>query len=93
MRSNFLKQKTAEVGETVKKAPTDKENVNSNTSPGADTDTTENKVGDKGYHKEGYVDPKKQPEKDLTEEEKQALAKKAEQEAIDRMINRAQTMR
>jgi len=46
-------------------------------------------IEDKPYHKEGWIDPKKEMVKELTEEEKQALAMKQEQESIDRMISRA----
>jgi len=66
MRSNFLKQKSAEVGITE-----NKENHSANTSPAQiEAEPSEEQI-DKGYHKEGYVEPKKA---ELTEEEKAELA-------------------
>jgi len=65
MRSNFLKQKSAEVGDH---APKDKENV-SNNAASKDTDT-------KNGEKDEKQDIKKEPEIQLTEEEKAELAKK-----------------
>ena len=53
MRSNHLKQKTAEVGQVE-----DKENVSRNQTEAQTENTTANpEVQDKGYHKEGYVEP------------------------------------
>ena len=64
--SNFLKQKSAEVGITE-----NKENHSANTSPAQiEAEPSEEQI-DKGYHKEGYVEPKKA---ELTEEEKAELA-------------------
>ena len=74
MRSNFLKQKTAMVGDIATEA--NKENVSSS----ANKETKE-EAPTSEYEKEGYVEPLKE-KKELTEEEKEELAKKAEQEAI-----------
>jgi hypothetical protein len=88
MRSNHLKQKTAEVGQVE-----DKENVSRNQTEAQTENTTANpEVQDKGYHKEGYVEPQKE-EKELTEEEKLELAKKLEDEAIERIIERSKSHR
>lgn len=62
MRSNFLKQKSAMVGDVE-----DKENKSANQQA---EEKAQKEEQDKGYHKEGYIDPKKVPEKELTEEEK-----------------------
>ena len=83
MRSNFLKQQSAMVGDVE-----DKENQSSNEQPKEVKE--EEATEDKGYHKEGQIEPKKAPE-EMTEEEKQAHAKKLEDEAISRIIERSKT--
>lgn len=80
MRSNFLKQKSAMVGEVE-----DKENQSSN-----EQAKKEEKTDEKGYHKEEWIEPKKEA-KEMTEDEKLELAKKQEEEAINRIIERSKT--
>jgi len=46
---------------------------------------------EKLYHEEGIIDPSKKAPEELTKEEKEELAKKAEDEAIERIIKKART--
>lgn len=52
MRSNFLKQKSAMVGEIE-----NKENLSANQEP--EVVKKQSEEPDKGYHVEGFIDPKK----------------------------------
>ena len=67
-----------------------KENLSANKEPEVSKKESEEEL-DKGYHKEGFIEPKKEAEKELTEEERIELAKKQEEEAINRIIERSKT--
>ena len=67
-----------------------KENLSANKEPEVPQKESEEEP-DKGYHKEGFIEPKKEPERELTEEEKLEVAKKQEDEAINRIIERSKT--
>ena len=78
MRSNFLKQKSAQVGEV------DKENQSKEA----------NKAGEgKQPSPEETYQPKPQKPAELSEEEKAAAAKKREEEAVEQMISRQKTIK
>jgi len=81
MRSNFLKQKTAQVGETNGDNSEGKENQSKDSNQSKDPKKP-------SIFEDQLLKPEKsaEPEKELTEEEKAELAQKQEQEAIERMI-------
>lgn len=89
MRSNFLKQKSAEVGELE-----NKENQSTLANGGKSEQTEEKNLDtetEKDYHKEGWVDPSTEKPKEMTPEEKEAHDKKVEEEQIQKIVERART--
>lgn len=85
MRSNFLRQKSAEVGEVDQKenkAGENKENEDNNMKEEGERKKSAPLKTEKDYHGDQIMELKKEktepevPEKELTEEEKIALAKK-----------------
>ena len=85
MRSNFLKQKAAMVGEVDKKIEQADDEDKENKSQNSEAFSTQ-----KDYHKEGFVEPLKQ---ELSPAEKEALAKQREEEAIQKIIEKQRTQR
>lgn len=100
MRSNFLRQKSAQVGEVDRKdekAGDNKENEDNNAAEEGVRKCTPGLKTEKDYHGDGTVEIKKaeqepaEPEVEMTEEEKMAQAKKLEEELIQKMIDRSRT--
>lgn len=98
MRSNFLKQKTAEVG-----LQDNKENVPQNKAkePSSPEKTPleameklrNDEAKEKGYKDPEQIEPKKVPDLPETEEEKEERLRKAEQEQITKIIERTKLMK
>ena len=99
MRSNFLKQKTAEVG----LEQDNKENVPQNISqepPSPEKTPLEalekqrnDEAKEKGYKDPEQIEPKKVADVPETEEEKEERLRKAEQEQITKIIERTKLMK
>jgi len=93
MRSNFLKQKSAQVGETEEDDKENKQTTNlqqEEQDPEA-VDESKRFETQKDYHKEGFIDPKKQKETELSPAEKERLAKEKEDEAIEKIREKQRT--
>lgn len=98
MRSNFLKQKSAEVG-----LQENKENVPQNVSKASSTPEKtplealeaqrNEEAKDKGYKDPAQIEPKKVADKDETPEEKEERMRKEEQEQITKIIERTKLMK
>jgi hypothetical protein len=91
MRSNFLKQKTAEVGLTENKENVPQ--VSSNIDKEDEDSKKEKAEPEKDYHTEEWIDPKKKESAPETPEEKETRLKKEEEEQINKIIERSKQMK
>lgn len=96
MKSNFLKQKSAELPNDIE----DKENSNPNTTAAEEEEEEDDReigeaiVEKKDYHKEGIIDPKTKEEyEELSESQKEELKKKNEEEMINQMVAKHKTIK
>lgn len=88
MKTNFFKQASTD----------DKENKKPGTNNAIEGDKDYTSLDEKTnqekeqlYHKEGIIDPNQKKPEEMSPEEKEALAKKLEDEAIEKIIKKART--